>query len=57
LKDGVIHMQVSAQHPRIQVYARIQGVAALPKTPPGWQTVLEAEENGYAARVSLKSRP
>jgi len=57
LKDGVIHMQVPAQHPRLKVYARIQGAAALPETPPGWQTALEAEENGYAVKVSLKSRP
>ena len=57
LTDGVIHMQVPAQHPRIKVYARIQGAAALPQTLPGWQTVLKAEENGYAVELFLKSRP
>jgi maltooligosyltrehalose trehalohydrolase len=57
LKDGVIHMQLPAEHPAIKVCARIQGAAALPKAVPRWRTVLQAEEDGYAVRVFLKSRP
>jgi len=57
LKEGVIHMQVPAGQPGIEIFARIQGGAALPKAVPRWRTVLQAEEDGYAVRVFLKSRP
>ncbi len=56
LVDGVIHMRVPAETPRIKVLARIQGTAALPEPGPAWEKAMAAEEDGFAVAVFLKPR-
>jgi len=54
LKDGVIHMQVPAQEPRLKVLARIQDTAALPNPGNEWGKVLAEQADGFAVAVYTK---
>jgi hypothetical protein len=55
LAGGIINMQVPADEPAIQVFARIQGAAELPHVPVGWEKALAEEADGYAVSVWVRS--
>jgi hypothetical protein len=44
LRDGIITMQVPAEEPRLKLFARIQGDAALPDAGAGWVCLTHLEE-------------
>jgi hypothetical protein len=48
-------MQVPADEPAIQVFARIQGSADLPHLTVGWEKALAEEAEQYAVSVWVKS--
>jgi maltooligosyltrehalose trehalohydrolase len=50
-----IHMQVPAENPAIQVFARIRGPAELPELGAGWDKALEEEAEMYAVSVWVKA--
>jgi maltooligosyltrehalose trehalohydrolase len=50
-----IHMQVPAENPAIQVFARIRGSAELPELGAGWDKALEEEAEMYAVSVWVKA--
>jgi maltooligosyltrehalose trehalohydrolase len=54
-KDGVIHMQLPRETPTLKVFARIQGVAALPELAAGWEKALAQEEDGFAVSVWVEA--
>jgi hypothetical protein len=43
LQDGIIHMQVPAEEPRLKIFARVEGSAALPEPGGGWEKVLATD--------------
>jgi maltooligosyltrehalose trehalohydrolase len=51
LINGVIHMQVPAENPRLKVLARIEGSAELRAPGAGWKRILSEESDGYAVAV------
>lgn len=55
LAGGIIHMQVPAEDPAVQVFARIEGSAELPHVPVGWEKALAEEADGYAVSVWVRS--
>jgi maltooligosyltrehalose trehalohydrolase len=55
LAGGIIHMQVPADDPAIQVFARIQGSADLPHLTVGWEKALAEEAEQYAVSVWVRS--
>jgi hypothetical protein len=48
-------MQVPAENPAIQVYARIQGASDLPHLAVGWEKALAEEADGYAVSVWVRT--
>jgi hypothetical protein len=54
LTEGVIRMQVPAEQPRLKVFARVQGSAALPDPGAGWGKSLVAEADGFAVGIFLR---
>jgi hypothetical protein len=48
-------MQVPAENPAIQVFARIQGSAELPEPGVGWGKALEEEAENYAVSVWVRA--
>ena len=55
LIGDTIHMQVPAENPAIQVFARIRGSAELPEPGAGWDKALEEEAEMYAVSVWVKA--
>jgi maltooligosyltrehalose trehalohydrolase len=55
LIDGVIHMQLPREEPTLQIFARIQGAAALPELASGWEKALSQEEDGFAVSVWVEA--
>jgi maltooligosyltrehalose trehalohydrolase len=51
LMEGVIHVQLPAEQPALQVFARIQGLAELPEPGGAWEKLLAEEADGYAVSV------
>lgn len=54
LENGLIHLQVPAENPTIQVYARIQPGSDLPQPEIGWEKALSEEAEQYAVSVWLR---
>jgi maltooligosyltrehalose trehalohydrolase len=55
LIDGVIHLQVPREGPALQVFARIQGSAPLPKLHAHWEKALAEEADGFAVSVWVEA--
>lgn len=55
LIDDTIHMQVPAENPAIQVFARIRGSAELPEPGAGWNKALEEEAEMCAVSVWVRA--
>lgn len=55
LFGDIIHMQVPAEHPAVQVYARIRGSADLPQPAAGWETALAEQAEDHAVSVWVRS--
>ncbi|HEU5413417.1 MAG TPA: malto-oligosyltrehalose trehalohydrolase [Candidatus Angelobacter sp.] len=55
LPGDVIHMQVPAENPAVQVFARVRGSAELPALGAGWDKALEEEAEIYAVSVWVKA--
>lgn len=53
--DGVIHLDVPGERPKVKVLARIQGAGPLPEPGPGWERAMEHTEDGYSVSVFVKS--
>jgi len=49
--DGIVYMQLPREEPTLQLFARIQGAAALPELAAGWEKALSQEEDGFAVSV------
>jgi len=55
LLGDVIHMQVPAENPAVQVFARVRGSAELPALGAGWDKALEEEAEIYAVSVWVRA--
>jgi maltooligosyltrehalose trehalohydrolase len=54
LENGLIHLQVPAENPTIQVYARIEPGLDLPQPENGWEKALSEEAEKCAVSVWLR---
>ena len=53
--DGVLTMQAPARDPKVLVQAALQRGAQLPVVNEAWHEALRSDEDGYAARVCVRS--
>ena len=51
LRDGILTMQVPAEHPKLKLFARIEGKQPLPESGEGWQKILSDEADGFAVSI------
>src|SRR5262249_25423654 len=54
LVDGVLHLQVPAHSPIVDVFARLDGNAQLPVPAPGWSRILHNDEDKFAVGVDVR---
>jgi maltooligosyltrehalose trehalohydrolase len=55
LKEGVLHLQVPATLPTLQIFARLEGKAALPAPGPGWVQAMAHTEDENAVVIYSRS--
>jgi len=54
--DGILRLQIPAQSPCVQVFARLQGNSRVPMPAPGWSRILHNNEDEFVVAVDLRSR-